>query len=121
MDFKELFDLQEKIESRINAYWTYWSIAVFAVAGWLFSGKHEFTSKQLNGIVIGTAVFFFCNLAVLFQATRMVTGIRDEIKSSIEEKSFKSPVFRNVLLDDGMKYRLHITIILHLAVDAVII
>ncbi len=52
MELKKLLDLHEKIESRINAYWTYWAVAIFAIAGWLFSGKQVLSREQAIGISI---------------------------------------------------------------------
>ncbi|HMS65910.1 MAG TPA: hypothetical protein PKD83_11740 [Ignavibacteria bacterium] len=121
MDIKELFDLQEKLESRINAYWTYWSLAVFAITGWLFSSKYSFTLLQSTLISLGAAIFFICNLAVLWQSTKLVTAIRDEIRLMSKEKQFKSSMLMDFLIKDDLRFRLQITLVLHLAIDIFII
>ncbi|MCX7098901.1 MAG: hypothetical protein NTV43_13445 [Methylococcales bacterium] len=121
MDLKDLFDLHEKLETRINAYWTYWSIAVFAVGGWLFSGKLGLLPLEAKGVSLGTMVFFSCNLAVLWQATKLVLGIRDEIRLKSKEKLFASTYLQNALSEDGLKFRLQITLALHVIIDGVVI
>lgn len=121
MELKELFDLHEKLETRINAYWTYWSVAVFAFGGWLFTGKHSFTFEQSAAVSFGALVFFFCNLGVLWQSTKLVTAVRDEIRIKSGETSFKSTNLQRVLSEDGLKYRLKITIILHIVVDLIVV
>jgi hypothetical protein len=30
VELKDLLDLHEKLENRVNAYWTYWSVAALA-------------------------------------------------------------------------------------------
>lgn len=121
MDFTELFDLHEKLETRINAYWTYWSVAVIAIGGWLFSGKQSLSMSQSVGVLLGAIVFFFCNLGVLSQATKLVVGIRDEIRIKSAETEFVSPNLLRALSADDLKYRLRATVLLHLAVDCVVI
>lgn len=68
MELKDLLDLHEKLESRINAYWSYWSVAIFAISGWLFSGRQTLSQDQAIGVSIAVMVFFFANLGVLWPA-----------------------------------------------------
>lgn len=121
MELKELLDLHEKLESRINAYWTYWSIAIFAIAGWLFSGKQSISHQQAVGISIAAAVFFSANLGVLWPATRLATGVRDEIRLKAREVNFLSAKLANAFAEDSLVFRLQLTFVLHLIVDAVVL
>lgn len=121
MDLKELFDLHEKLEARINSYWTYWSVAVLALGGWVFSGKQAFPIEQAFAIALAMTVFFLCNLGVLFPTTRLVIGVRDEIRLVARDKPFTSELLRHALAVDGFRYRLQITVILHLVIDCVAI
>lgn len=121
MELKELLDLHEKIESRINAYWTYWSVAIFAIAGWLFSGKQSLSREQAIGISIAVMVFFFANLGVLWPATRLATGIRDEIRLKAKEVHFLSSKLTAAFAEDTLAFRLQLTFFLHLAVDCVVL
>lgn len=121
VELKELIDLHEKLESRINAYWSYWSVAIFAIAGWLFSGKQSLLPQQKIGISIALAVFFFANLGVLWPATRLVTGIRDEIRLKTKEINFYSIKLAHAFAEDSLAFRLQLTFVLHLVVDCVVI
>lgn len=121
MELKELLDLHEKLETRINAYWTYWSVAIFAIAGWLFSGKQTLAHEQAVGIAIGAAVFFSANLGVLWPATRLATGVRDEIRLKSREISFLSTKLAGAFAEDSLLFRLQLTFGLHLVVDTVVL
>lgn len=121
MELKDLIDLNEKLESRINAYWTYWSVAIFAIAGWLFSGKQSLSPEQAKGISVAVMVFFFANLGVLWPATRLATGVRDEIRLKTKEISFLSKKLSATFAEDGLAFRLQLTVALHLVVDGVVL
>ena len=121
MELKDLLDLHEKLESRINAYWTYWSVAIFAIAGWLFSGKQSLLPEQAIGISIAASVFFFANLAVLWPATRLATGVRDEIRLKAKEMRFLSQRLASAFTEESLVFRLQLTVFLHLAVDCVVL
>lgn len=121
MELNDLLDFYEKLESRINAYWTYWSVAILAIAGWLFSGKQSLEHQQALGISIAVMVFFFANLGVLWPATRLATGVRDEIRLKAKKVSFLSSKLSHAFAEDGIVFRLQLTIVLHLVVDAVVL
>jgi len=121
MELKELLDLHEKLESRINAYWTYWSVAIFAIAGWLFSGKQSLEPEQAIGIAIAMIVFFSANLGVLWPATRLVTGIRDEIRLKAQKLSFESTKLTQAFAENRLTFRLQLTFVLHVVVDCVVL
>ncbi|OAI10484.1 hypothetical protein A1507_04165 [Methylomonas koyamae] len=121
MELKDLLELYEKIESRINAYWTYWSVAIFAIAGWLFSGKQSLSREQAIGVSIGVMIFFFANLGVLWPATRLAMGIRDEIRLKAKEVNFLSSKLSKAFEEDALAFRLQLTLFLHSAVDCVVL
>lgn len=121
MEFKELLDLHEKLESRINAYWTYWSVAIFAIAGWLFSGKQTLIVDQRIGIALGAAIFFFANLGVLLPCTRLAVSVRDEIRLQAQDIPFSSKKLSLSFAEDSFKFRYALTLFLHLAVDIIVI
>jgi hypothetical protein len=121
MELKDLIDLNEKLESRINAYWTYWSAAIFATAGWLLSRGQSMSRDQAIGIAVAVMVFFFANLGVLWPATRLATGVRDEVRLKTRELNFLSEKLSAAFAEDGVAFRLQLTVALHLAVDCVVL
>jgi hypothetical protein len=121
MELKDLLDLHEKLESRINAYWTYWSVAIFTIAGWLLSGKQSLSREQTIGIVIAMVVFFLANLSVLWSITRLATAVRDEIRLKTQEVSFLSERLGAAFAEDAFVFRLQLTVILHLVIDCVVL
>lgn len=120
MKIKDLFDLREKLEARVNVYWTYWYIAIFAICGWFINYGFPSSRWQVASIVTGTFVFFLCNLFVILSTTRMAIGVRDEIKIKSKGKIFESKKLINALKEE-FQWRLNITIILHVVVDILVI
>jgi len=118
MELKELLDYQEKLESRVNAYWTYWSVAVFAIAGWRFADKSQLSAPQTLGVAVGVMVFFCANLGVLYPATKLVAAVRDEIRRKLQSSpDGVGPRLTQALSGDIGQTRLALTVSLHLAVD----
>ena len=121
MELKDLLDLHEKLETRINAYWTYWSVAILAMGGWLFASGKSLSHREDVALAIGASVFFLANLGVLWSATRLVTGVRDEIRMKSKAVAFASPRLATAFAQDDMAFRLQLTVVLHLAIDAVVL
>ena len=121
MDLKDLRDLHEKLETRINAYWTYWSVAILVMGGWLFAAGKDLGQGQAVALAIGASVFFLANLGVLWSATKLVTGVRDEIRLKSKAATFASPRLAAAFADDDMAFRLQLTVVLHVAIDAVVL
>lgn len=122
MSLFELFDLREKIEARVNQYWTYWSISIFAVCGWIFAES----SKGLDPfsyilISLAMLVFFIANISVLKTSTELAMSITDEIALKVAADKFHSQKLNETLLKEDMKYRVNLTIIMHLVIDLVIL
>jgi hypothetical protein len=119
MELKDLLDLHEKLETRINAYWTYWSIAILAIGGWLFSSGRSLTTGQSIGVAIGASVFFLANIGVLWPATKLAIGVRDEIRLKSAAATFSSAKLAGAFGEDTLVGRLQLTIVLHLVIDGV--
>jgi hypothetical protein len=119
MELKDLLDLHEKLESRINAYWTYWSIAILAIGGWLFTSGKTLTTGQAIGVAIGASVFFLANIGVLWPATKLAIGVRDEIRLKAKAATFGSAKLAAAFAEDTLVLRLQLTIGLHLVIDGV--
>ncbi|MCV2402877.1 hypothetical protein OFY17_08295 [Marinomonas sp. C2222] len=123
MKLSELFDLREKVETRVNQYWTYWSVSIFAVCGWIFTGTAQDSLNKETAPLIATGllVFFISNLVVLKNATEFVMSVESEIALRSTESEFKSEQFKRILLKRDTKLRLLLTIFLHLVVDLVLL
>jgi len=119
MELKDLLDLHEKLETRINAYWTYWSIAILAIGGWLFTSGKTLTTGQSIGVALGASVFFLANIGVLWPATKLAIGVRDEIRLKSKAATFSSARLAAAFAEDTLALRLQLTIVLHLVIDGV--
>ena len=123
MTLVELFNLRETLETRINQYWSYWSIVIFAVSGWLYSGS-DTNLEPIDALFISFAliVFFIANISVLYSATKFSKAIHDEIcYKADDENTSISKDFRKRLPQGCIKFRLELTVLMHLLVDISII
>jgi len=120
MNLIEAFDLKEKLETRINAYWTYWSVAIFAVGGWIFAENGNVGSHKTL-LIVGVIVFFLSNLGVLWPATKLITGLQDEIRIKSKGSNIDSDKLKGILRSSSSKVRLEITLFLHIAVDVLVV
>jgi len=121
MTLSELFTLREGTESRVNQYWTFWSVSIFAVCGWLFTDS----ANHVDGvssvfIAIGLLFFFVANLSVLTAATKFSLLVHDEICEQVK-KSELSDVFKTKITDGRVKYRMELTIAMHLIIDVALL
>ncbi|XPV70526.1 MAG: hypothetical protein ACNI25_08060 [Halarcobacter sp.] len=118
MTLSELFNLRETIESRINQYWTFWSVAIFAVCGWLFtdSAQESLKNNAPIFIAIGLLFFFAANLIMLWTSTKLSISIHKEICQQVK-KSELSDAFKNQIDNSSFRYRAELTIIMHLTID----
>ncbi len=121
MDLSELFSLRETIESRVNQYWTFWSVSIFAVTGWLFTDSSGYLDK-LNSIfvVLGLIVFFAANLSVLLNSTTLSINVHDEICEKAQSSDL-SDSFKYQVSKGRLKYRLELTFLMHIAIDLIIV
>ena len=99
MSLKDLLDLLEKLESRVNTYWNFYSVAVFAVAGWLITSKGgDLKPPQTLPICIGLLAFFIANLSVIHYAEARILAASIEIRSRQSEiDTMSSSLFKDHL------------------------
>ncbi|WP_255987338.1 hypothetical protein [Chitinolyticbacter albus] len=121
MELRELFDLHEKLESRINAYWNFWSVVVLAMAGWLLVKQPEWGMGRCIALALAAAAFFAANLGVIWHATRLASAVRDEMRLAAADTALRSPLLRTELADGGIRFRLASTLVLHGVVDLAVL
>jgi ABC-type transport system involved in multi-copper enzyme maturation permease subunit len=112
----ELFDLREKIESRINQYWTYWSGVVLAVGTWLFSSFQP-KGEQLIVLMLALFVFFIANLYMIWNSTELSMGLKNEISLRSISDEYESSELKLVLAKNDFRFRLILSILLHVGID----
>lgn len=121
LSFKDLLDLIEKLETRLNAYWNFYSVAVLAAGGWLLTRGADFTPGEGAAVMAALACFFAANFAVIRAATRAVLAAGQEVRARAETLSFSSPALPQLLRQDLLPGRLPVSLALHLAVDAAVL
>ena len=119
--FKDLLDLLEKLETRVNAYWNFYTVVTVAAGGWLLTRTPSFSLAQGLLLMAGLACFYAANLAMIRGATRLIAAAGHEVRARAGSLDFSSPVFQQTLRADLLPGRLAASYILHLAVDAAIL
>ena len=118
---KDLLDLTEKLKSRVNAYWNFYTVVVLAVAGWVVTKDVSFTTAQGYAALFGLTCFFAANFSMIRGATRLILGANAEMQARAESLDLKSAKFREVLRIDLLPGRLPVSWVLHGVVDAAIL
>lgn len=121
LSFKDLLDLVEKLETRVNAYWNFYTVVTIAAGGWLLTRTADFTLAQGLLLMAGLACFYAANLAMIRGATRLIVAAGQEVRARAANLDFSSPAFQITLRQDLLPGRLPASYILHLAVDAAIL
>jgi predicted neutral ceramidase superfamily lipid hydrolase len=111
----------EKLESRINAYWNFYTVIVVATVGWLMSSKTPFTPHQSIALSLALILFFAANLSVMRAATRRVIAIESELNEKSSECNFSSSLLKSELSRNSMPFRLEASYMLHFVVDAAVL
>ena len=118
---KLIFDIIEKIESRINAYWNFYFIVVIATIGWLMSSKIPFTTNQAIVLTIALFMFFTASYFILRSATKRVIAFEDELNFISKNIEINSGMLKLELLNASIRGRLLATGILHSVIDVAVI
>jgi hypothetical protein len=118
---RALLDTIEKLESRVNAYWNFFSVVAIAVSGWLITAKATFTITDSVALSLTVIVFFGANLAVIRAATLRLVALDAELNATAAGESFASEALRRNLTMPTMPGRMAGTVVLHLAVDAAVL
>lgn len=120
LSLKDLLDIVEKIEGRINSYWNFYTVALFAIASWIF-GSMTFNAWQAVIISMALALFFASNLMFITINENRLAAIESEIRSVAAISQIESERFRKFLTSNLMPHRQKTSAILHLFVDVAVI
>jgi hypothetical protein len=116
----ELFDLLEKLESRVDRYWTFYSVAVLAVAGWLFTAK-GLALSDAPLVAVGLLVFFAGNFAVITLTEERILAVESEVKARSQQAENLSPEFRAHLSRLSFPRRRLASTVIHGVIDLAVI
>ena len=118
---KNVLNITDKLESRINSYWNFYTIVVLAVIGWLMSSKAPFSTSQGIALTIALLMFFAANFFLMRLATLRLLAFECELSALSSNLEFASDELKRNLLRNSMPYRLPASYILHFVVDAAVI
>ncbi|BFM48992.1 hypothetical protein [Marinomonas sp. THO17] len=125
MEISTILDVLEKIETRLNSYWNFYTIVIVAVCGWLVSHIAE-PAEDLNPdiahfLAFGCILFFFMNLTVIRAATIRLLSFENALIQLVEDSQHLTPQIRDYLSKPQLKMRLAFTYITHITMDTAVI
>lgn len=118
---KDLLDIIEKLESRINTYWNFYTLVVIAAVGWLMSSKTPFTIEQSIALTIALSLFFLANFSVMRAATIRVVAFERELNKITQSTEFLTSELMIELGRETMPFRVLASYLLHVIVDIAVI
>ena len=119
-ELKDLIELIEKVETRINAYWSFYTLVVIGIGGWLFAKASGFSVAEALIVSVAYGVFSLANLSIIGSATRLAVALSDELRMVSANSVVKSNSLMSVLGSELLPHRMAVTRTLHYSVDMAI-
>lgn len=116
-----VLEIIEKVESRVNSYWNFYTLVVLATVGWLMSGKSAISVALAAAMTAGLTGFFLANLGSIRAATRRILALEDELAALTRENRFAGEMLPANLSRPAMPGRLSGSYALHLVVDLAVL
>lgn len=122
MTLPEILNFIEKLETRNNSYWNFYTVVIVAICGWVISQLGNTISPQIMyALMLGNAIFYFMNLSVIYGTTSRIEVFEDELMILAESDQQIGSVLRKYLSKPFLKNRLKFTIATHLVMDVAVI
>lgn len=121
MNIKDVIDVTEKLETRLNSYWNFYTVVILASTGWLFAGDHVFNIKEKIIISLGLVLFFTANLFIILCMTKRIAAFEDELNAASYNEDIYSQLLINELRINHLYTRFYLSIVLHVFLDIFII
>ncbi|RDH43527.1 hypothetical protein [Zooshikella ganghwensis] len=115
----DIITLIETIESRINSYWNFYTVVIFANAGWVFSQYGKLSVITAILLSFGLVLFFVANLSSQKSALECLSVAREELKV-LQEKCRYQLLLKHYSTETIL-YRYSGTFVLHITVDILLI
>lgn len=114
MILPEILNFIEKLETRNNSYWNFYTVVIVAICGWVISQLGNTISPQIMyALMLGNAIFYFMNLSVIYGTTSRIEAFEDELMILAESDQQIGSVLRKYLSKPFLKNRLKFTIATH--------
>lgn len=120
-EVKEVIEIIENLEVRVNSYWNFYVVVVLATIGWLMSSRIPFTMNQGIALIISVSLFFLANFSVLKSSTKRIIAFESELNTIANGFKFKSTMLRKELSKPAIRYRLASSYLLHIIIDVAVI
>lgn len=122
MGITELVDWLERLETRSNSYWNFYTIVLVAVCGWVVSrGGQPAPIDGRIALMAGLSVFYCMNLSIIYATVSRIRAVEGEIRRlSRADDAMGEPLKRH-LANPLVRFRVRGTVALHLAMDALVL
>ncbi len=122
MKINEIIEIIEKLETRNNSYWNFYTIVIIAICGWVLSQKSEGISQNSGyAIMFGKALFDFMNLSVIYGTTSRIVAFESELIVAAKNEPSIGPKLKEHLTKPFLEHRLKFTILTHLFMDIAVL
>lgn len=122
MNIQELISVIEKLETRNNSYWNFYTVVIVAVCGWVISQKMEQLDHQTALILmIGNGFFYFMNLSIIHATTSRIVAFERELIHRATQSTEITLSLQQHLSKPFLLYRVGFTVGTHLIMDAAVL
>ncbi len=115
----DIITLIETIETRINSYWNFYIIVIFANAGWVFSNFGSIRIETALLLIAGLVLFFISNLSFQKAALVHLSSAREELKTLKGSHGY-TRLFEKYS-EEMIPFRYTGSFVLHIVIDALLI
>ncbi|MCW8877988.1 MAG: hypothetical protein OQK51_13130 [Kangiellaceae bacterium] len=122
MTIKELIEIIEKLETRNNSYWNFYTVVIVAVCGWVLAQKGQALSANIVlALMIGNGLFYFMNLSIIFGTTKRIVAFESELILKAKNDPSMGEELRSNLSKPYLELRLPFTVGTHLVMDIAVL
>ena len=122
MKICEIIDIIEKLESRNNSYWNFYTLVIIAVCGWVLSqGNGSITPAAKTALMLGNSLFYFMNLSIIYGTTSRIVAFESELIITAKNEESIGVELRDHLSRPFLDQRVKFTVITHLFMDIAVL
>ncbi len=115
MNTYQIIDTIEKLETRVNSYWNFYTVVVLAVVGWVITEGLDY--RQSITVFISNFIFFLMNLVLIFVTTKQILAFEEDLKLMIVNELAEESFIRKFFSKRRFWKRLEFSFVLHISVD----
>jgi hypothetical protein len=120
-ELKDILDVIDKLEARLNRYGAFYQVIVTALIGWFISSEISLSLVEGSLAIVSVGVFLSSNLVYWVSCTKRILAGEKELNALAKKSCFMDNDWKNELSTPQMPNRLLWGIVLYTLVDALVI